>query len=121
MSMPRRMFLRRITVGLPMVSALVAACSTPTAVAPTSPPTTAPAPAPTTAPAAKPTSAPAAAATTAPTAAPTAAAAAAAKPTAAAAASTKNRAVIAIIQEPTSMDPTADATASIATILRDNL
>src|SRR5438270_7307873 len=35
--------------------------------------------------------------------------------------STKSKAVIGIIQEPTSMDPTADATASIATCLRDNL
>src|SRR5207253_6169663 len=57
--------------------------------------------------------------------------AAAAKPTAAAAptsaagapaaASSKPKAIIGIIQEPTSMDPTADATASIATTLRDNL
>src|SRR5437899_12931045 len=38
-----------------------------------------------------------------------------------AAATIKPRAIIGIIQEPTSMDPTADATASIATCLRDNL
>src|SRR5262249_11380386 len=58
------------------------------------------------------TAAPAAAkpTTTAPTAAPTAAAP-----------SSKSKAIISITQEPTSMDPTADATASIATILRDNL
>src|SRR5207248_742855 len=40
---------------------------------------------------------------------------------ASAAVSSKPRAVIAFTQEPTSLDPTADATASIATILRDNL
>ena len=33
----------------------------------------------------------------------------------------KTRAVIGIVQEPTSLDPTADATASIATCLRDNV
>jgi peptide/nickel transport system substrate-binding protein len=101
-----------------MVSALLAACSSPPA-APTS------APAPTAAAAAKPTTAPAAA----PTAAPAPTVAAAAKPTAAATpapaaaggGSTKPKAVISIVQEPTSMDPTADATASIATTLRDNL
>src|SRR5438067_2167075 len=124
MSMPRRALLRRVAIGLPMVSALLAACSTPTAVAPTSPPTTGvpPTVAPTTAPAAaKPTTAPTTAAA-APTAAPSAtAAASAAKPTTAAAASTKPKAIIGIIQEPTSLDPTADATASIATTLRDNL
>jgi peptide/nickel transport system substrate-binding protein len=102
-----------------MGSALLAACSTPVAVAPTSPATIGvpPTVAPTTAPAAKPTAAPAAAPTIAPT------PAAAAKPTAGAAAagSSKPKAIIGIIQEPTSMDPTADATASIATILRDNL
>src|SRR5438309_6192392 len=123
MSMPRRALLRRVAIGLPMVSALLAACSTPTAVAPTSPPTTGAAPtvAPTTAPAAaKPTTAPTTAAA-APTAAPTAAPAAAAKPTTAAAASSKPKVIIGIIQEPTALDPTADATASIATTLRDNL
>jgi peptide/nickel transport system substrate-binding protein len=36
-------------------------------------------------------------------------------------ASTKSKAIIGIIQEPTSMDPTADATASIATCLLDNV
>lgn len=35
--------------------------------------------------------------------------------------STKSKAVIGIIQEPTSMDPTADATASIATCLLNNV
>jgi peptide/nickel transport system substrate-binding protein len=75
-------------------------------------PTTAPATA-----AAKPTTAPASAATTAPT------TASAAAPTAAsgATASSKPKAVIGFTQEPTSLDPTADATASIATILLDNL
>jgi peptide/nickel transport system substrate-binding protein len=99
---------------------LLAACSPTTAVAPTSPPTTGPAvppAAPTTAPTTAPAAArPANAATAAPT------AAAAATPAAAAGAtSSKPRAIIGIIQEPTSMDPTADATASIATTLRDNL
>jgi peptide/nickel transport system substrate-binding protein len=104
-----------------MVSALLAACSSAQPAAPASAPTAA----------AKPTSAPASAPTTAPTAAPTVASAA--KPTAAAASaatsapaaagggSSKPKAVISIVQEPTSMDPTADATASIATTLRDNL
>jgi peptide/nickel transport system substrate-binding protein len=36
-------------------------------------------------------------------------------------ASTKSKAIIGIIQEPTSMDPTADATASIATCLLNNV
>src|SRR5579859_7755849 len=120
MLIARRAMLRRLGIvglGLP----LLAACSTPTAVAPTSPPTTGVPPttaAPTAAP--KPTTPPAA-----PTAAP--ATVAPAKPTAAAstaaapATSTRPKATISIIQEPTSMDPTADATASIATILRDNL
>jgi peptide/nickel transport system substrate-binding protein len=94
---------------------LLAACSTPTAVAPTSPPTTAPAPTVAPTAAAKPTTAPAAAPTTAPT--------PAAKPTAALAASgsSKPKAIIGIFQEPTSLDPTADATASITLTLRDNL
>src|SRR5579859_6861254 len=35
--------------------------------------------------------------------------------------STKSKAIIGIIQEPTSMDPTADATASIATCLLNNV
>ncbi|HEX8966749.1 MAG TPA: ABC transporter substrate-binding protein, partial [Chloroflexota bacterium] len=69
--------------------------------------------------------APTTAPTTAPVAGPTVAAKAATAPTAAATAaaagSSKPRAIIGIIQEPTSMDPTADATASIATTLRDNL
>jgi peptide/nickel transport system substrate-binding protein len=98
-----------------MASALLAACGPTTAVAPTSPPTSGAAAtsAPTTAPpaAAKPTTAPPAAATTAPTAAPAAAATTSSKP----------KAVIGFTQEPTSLDPTADATASIATILLDNL
>ncbi|MBV9132770.1 MAG: hypothetical protein JO318_08725, partial [Chloroflexi bacterium] len=125
--MSRRALLGQLGIGLPMVSALLAACSTPTAVAPTSPATTG-AP-PTTAALGKPTAA-AAAPTTAPTAAPAAVAAtatpaAAAAPTSVPAASgggsSKPRAIIGIVQEPTSMDPTADATASIATTLRDNL
>ncbi|MBV9357464.1 MAG: ABC transporter substrate-binding protein [Chloroflexi bacterium] len=33
----------------------------------------------------------------------------------------KTRAIVGLIQEPTALDPTADATASIATCLRDNL
>ncbi len=113
-----------LAFGLP----LLAACSAPAAA-----PTTAPAAPPTTAPAAKPTTAPAAP-TTAPTTAP-AATTAAAKPTAAAAAtsapaaasatalpqSTKPKIIIAIVQEPTALDPTADATASIATTLLDNV
>jgi peptide/nickel transport system substrate-binding protein len=128
----RRRALRRVGVfglGLPMVSAVLAACSAPTAT-PTSAP---PAPAPTTPPAAaQPTTAPAAAPTTAPTAATaakptTAPAAAAPTPTAAAAAaaagqtSSKPKVIVGIVQEPTSLDPTADATASIATTLLDNL
>jgi len=128
----RRRALRRVGVfglGLPMISAVLAACSAPAAT-PTSAP---PAPAPTTPPAAaKPTTAPAAAPTTAPTAAAaakptTAPAAAAPTPTAAAAAaaagqtSTKPKVIVGIVQEPTSLDPTADATASIATTLLDNL
>jgi peptide/nickel transport system substrate-binding protein len=36
-------------------------------------------------------------------------------------ASSKPKTIVGIIQEPTSMDPTADATASISTTLRDNL
>jgi peptide/nickel transport system substrate-binding protein len=35
--------------------------------------------------------------------------------------STRSKVIIGIIQEPTALDPTADATASIATTLRDNL
>jgi peptide/nickel transport system substrate-binding protein len=102
---------------LPLASALLAACSPSTAVAPTAPPTTGAAPtsAPTVAPAT--TSAPAP-----PAAAPTSAAAAPSTASSAASAtSSKPRAVIGIIQEPTALDPTADATASIATILLDNL
>jgi peptide/nickel transport system substrate-binding protein len=109
-----------------MVSALLAACTpaqtaAPTSGAaapgsPTSPPATT---APTVAAASKPTAATAAAPTSAP------AATTAAAPTSAAAAagggSSKPKAVISIVQEPTSMDPTADATASISTTLRDNL
>jgi peptide/nickel transport system substrate-binding protein len=102
-----------------MASALLAACTQAPAAAPT---TAAAAAKPTTAPAAAPTSAPTSAPTVAaakPTAAPAAATTA---PTAAAAAgSSKPRAIIGIVQEPTSMDPTADATASISTTLRDNL
>ena len=126
MQIGRRLFLRRVAVvglGLPMMATLAAACSTPTAVAPTSPATSAPsgaAPASTSAP----TSPPAApASTSAPTIAP-ASSAAASQPTTsvtAASGSSKPKAVIGFTQEPTSLDPTADATASIATILLDNL
>jgi peptide/nickel transport system substrate-binding protein len=118
----RRDALRRLGVlgfSLPLVSTILAACSPSTAVAPTSPATTGAAP--TVAPAA---TTPAATTAPAPTAAPAVtkpAAATTAAPTPAAGASTKPKAVIGIIQEPTSMDPTADATASIATTLRDNL
>src|SRR5215216_540394 len=103
-------------LGVPLVSTILAACSAPTAVAPTSPPTTGAAPtiAATTAPAAaNPTAAPtsAPAATTAP-------AAAATPPQTSA---SKSKAIISITQEPTSLDPTADATASIGATLRDNL
>jgi peptide/nickel transport system substrate-binding protein len=83
----RREVLRRLGafgLGVPVVAALLGAC----------------------------TSAPAAPATSAPAVAPTSA------PTAAA---TKTKAIIGIIQEPTALDPTADATASIATTLRDNV
>src|SRR6266700_8286501 len=129
----RRDILRRIGAlgfGLPLVSGLLAACSPSTAVAPTSPATTGAAP--TQATAAKPAASPAASSS--PAASPSAAAAAspvpaaspaaAASPVAAAApaaVSSKPKAIVGIIQEPTSMDPTADATASIATTLRDNL
>src|ERR671935_2854412 len=97
----RRQVLGRLG-GLVAASGLLAACTPSTPVTPTSPPTSGAAA--TGAPAPKPTTAPAAAATP-----------AAAQP------SSKPRAIIGIIQEPTSMDPTADATASIATTLRDNL
>jgi peptide/nickel transport system substrate-binding protein len=118
-----------VGLGVPMVSALLAACGPSSSTAPSGGAAATSAPAPTTAPtvaaAAKPTvAATTAAATTAPAAAakPTQAAT---QPTQAAAASgggsSKPRAVIGIVQEPTSMDPTADATASIATTLRDNL
>ena len=117
----RRQVLRRLG-ALVAASGLLAACSPTTAVAPTSPPTTGAA-----APAVPQVQATTAPATVAPAATPTAAA----KPTTAAgpataaapaaAASSKPKAIIGIIQEPTSMDPTADATASIATTLRDNL
>src|SRR5947207_14585064 len=85
-----------------MASAWLAACNAPAAVAPSTAPTVA----------SKPTTAPAPAA--APTSAPTSAANANA-------ASSKPKAIIGFQQEPTSLDPTADATASIATILLDNL
>jgi peptide/nickel transport system substrate-binding protein len=127
----RREVLRRAVVfgmALPLVSTLVAACSPSTAVAPTSPPTTGTgAVAPSAAPAA--TSKPSAPASpgaspsvlASPSAASSPVAAAAASPVAANVASSKPKAIIAFTQEPTSLDPTADATASIATILRDNL
>jgi peptide/nickel transport system substrate-binding protein len=118
----RRDLLRRLVAvgaGLPVASAILAACTTPTVVAPTSPATTGVAP--TVAPAASPKPAVAAS--------PSAAAAvpspsAAVSPLATPAvpvASSKPKAIVGIIQEPTSLDPTADATASIATTLRDNL
>jgi len=120
-----------LALGLP----LLAACAAPAAAPiPTSGgPASAPAAAPTTAPVAKPTTAPAApttapaAPTTAPAPKPTAAAAATTAPAAAATApaaaqtSTKPKIIIGIVQEPTALDPTADATASIATTLLDNL
>jgi peptide/nickel transport system substrate-binding protein len=118
----RRQLLHRLgavaAVGLP----LVAACSAPAA-APTAPTTapakpTAPPAAPTTAPTAPPTAPaaqPTAAATTAP------AAAATTAPAAAAQTSTRPKMIIGIVQEPTALDPTADATASIAGTLLDNL
>jgi peptide/nickel transport system substrate-binding protein len=87
-----------------MLSSLLAACNPSVAIAPTAPPTSGALPAPVVATSAAPAAAP--------------------NPTPsgqAAAASSKPKAVIGIIQEPTSMDPTADATASIATCLRDNL
>jgi peptide/nickel transport system substrate-binding protein len=129
----RRQLLRRLAAlgaGLPVASAVLAACTTPTAVAPTSPATTGVVPSPAAAP---PTVAPAASAKPAVAASPSAAAAvpspsaaiAAASPVATSAApvaaSTKPKAIISITQEPTSLDLTADATASIATTLRDNL
>jgi peptide/nickel transport system substrate-binding protein len=125
----RREALRRIglSVSLPVAAALLAACSPTTAVAPTSPPTSGAAP---TAAPAKPaaSASPSAAAAGAPSpspavAAPSPSAAAVVPPVAAAssAVSSKPRAIVAFTQEPTSLDPTADATASIATILRDNL
>jgi peptide/nickel transport system substrate-binding protein len=98
-----------------MASALLAACTQAQAPSPTASTGGAAAAKPTSAPAAAPT------ATTAPT------AASAAKPTTVPAAaassggSSRPKAIIGIVQEPTSMDPTADATASIATTLRDNL
>jgi peptide/nickel transport system substrate-binding protein len=93
----RREALRRMGVfglGLPLGMGLLAACSPTTAVAPTSPATTG--------------------------AALTAKPDVAASPSSVAAAS-KPRAIIGIVQEPTSLDPTVDATASISTTLRDNL
>src|SRR5438067_3370303 len=109
----RRAVLRRLG-ALVVTSGLLAACSPSTAVAPTSPPTTGAAPTPVPATVA-PGGTPAAAAK------PTAAAVPTSAAGAPAAASSKPKAIIGIIQEPTSMDPTADATASIAATLRDNL
>jgi peptide/nickel transport system substrate-binding protein len=126
----RREVLRRMGVlglSFPVASAILAACSPSTAVAPTSPPTTGaapPAPA-ATAPAAKPATSPVASPSAAPSASavPAASPSAAASPAAAAAglSSSKPKAIVGILQEPTSMDPTADATASISATLRDNL
>jgi peptide/nickel transport system substrate-binding protein len=122
----RRQLLHRLgalAVGLPLLAACAAPAAAPTS-APAAAPTAAPAPKPTTPPAAAPTTKPAAAPTTAPAAAKPTAAPAAAPTTAAAAAlpaSTKPKIVIGLVQEPTALDPTADATASIATTLLDNL
>ena len=107
MQIARRALLRRVGLVVPVASALLAACSTPSAVAPTSPPTTGAAPTSGTAPTAL--------------AKPTSAASAPTSATSANAGSSKPKAIIGFIQEPTSLDPTADATASIATILLDNL
>jgi peptide/nickel transport system substrate-binding protein len=117
----RRALLRRLAalgIGLPMGSAIIAACSPSTAVAPTSPATTGAAPQ-ASPPTVVPTNAakPAASAAASPVASP----AAAASPVAAGVTSSKPKAIIGIVQEPTSMDLTADATASISTCLRDNL
>jgi peptide/nickel transport system substrate-binding protein len=138
----RREVLRRmgrLGIGLPVASAILAACSPTTAVAPTAPATTGSgpaAPATSAAPSVVPSAAASAAASPAvkPAASPSASPASVASPSPVAAASpvptsapanaavsTKPRAIIGIIQEPTSLDPTADATASIATTLRDNL
>jgi peptide/nickel transport system substrate-binding protein len=144
----RREALRRMGVlgaGLPVAIGLLAACGTPPPAAPTAAPTTGAAAAPTTAPskpAASPAGSPAAAASPAagpspsPAASPAVIASPAASPAvpvpspsaaasgsavAAGPQSSKPRAIVAFTQEPTSLDPTADATASIATILRDNL
>jgi peptide/nickel transport system substrate-binding protein len=113
-------------LGLPL--GLLAACSPTTAVAPTSPATTGAAPtsAPATPkPAAAAPSASAAVAAPSPSAAVAAPspaiAAASPAPAASSAVSSKPKVTIAFTQEPTSLDPTADATASIATTLRDNL
>lgn len=116
----RRAFLRRLTmvgVGLPLASSLLAACSSSSGSSPTAAPTTAAAAkAPTSAPsAAKPSPAASPAASTAASPAP------ASSPVAANVTSSKPKAIIAFTQEPTSLDPTRDATASIATILRDNV
>lgn len=122
----RRTFLRRMSavgIGLPLASSLLAACTAAPASTPTAAPTTA-ASAPTSAPAAP---KPSAASSPASAASPSAAASAVASPAAASTAvpaavvSSKPKAIIAFTQEPTSLDPTRDATASIATILRDNL
>ncbi len=110
-SVSRREALRRMSVlglGLPLAAGILAACSQ-----------AAPAPTATTAPAApKPTTAPAPAASAA--ASPSSAASPAAAP-AAAQTSTKPKAIVGIVQEPTSLDPTADATNSISVCLRDNV
>jgi peptide/nickel transport system substrate-binding protein len=112
-------------VGLPVGMGLLAACTASTAVAPTSPPTTGAAP-PTVAPAAlKPSavaaSSPSAAAAPSAVSSPVVAASPIAAATTSSVASSKPKAIIAFTQEPTSLDPTADATASISTLLRDNL
>jgi peptide/nickel transport system substrate-binding protein len=111
----RRVLLRRICVGvsLPVASAILAACTPSTAVAPTSPATTG----------AAPTAVPKAAPAVSPSPAQASASPAAAKPapSAAPAASSKTKAIVGITQEPTSMDVNGDATASIGLTLRDNL
>jgi peptide/nickel transport system substrate-binding protein len=115
-------------LGIPAALGLLAACSPSTAVAPTSPPTTGAAASPVAAASPSAAASPAVAASPSVAASPAASPVASPSPAAAAAAalpplpaSTKPRAIVGIVQEPTSLDPTADATASISTTLRDNL
>jgi peptide/nickel transport system substrate-binding protein len=113
----RRALLRRVAAlgaGFPLASALLAACSPSPAVAPTSPATAPAAPKASSPP-------PSVAPTVAAKPAASASASPAASPVAAGVTSSKPKAIIGILQEPTSMDLTADATASISVCLRDNL